>query len=93
MAKLAKVYVALPRFRKFARLHHIHRLGDDEAIGQEFGAVCRAIFHRRRPVAGGPCPARQLTQECALKFAAEHGYDREDSSTTAASPIGWASPG
>jgi hypothetical protein len=44
MAKLAKIYVALPRFR-------------------------------------------------ALKFAAEHGCDREDSSTTAASPIGWASPG
>jgi hypothetical protein len=45
MAKLAIAYVALPRICEFARrLHQLHRLGGEEAIDEEFAAVCRAIW-------------------------------------------------
>jgi hypothetical protein len=43
--QLAIAYVALPRICEFARrLHQLHQLGDDDAIDQEFSAVCRAIW-------------------------------------------------
>jgi hypothetical protein len=97
MAKLATV--ALPRICEFARrLHQLHRVGDDEAIDEEFAAVCRAIwgftlddFTDDDLSAGDHAWLDQRTQECAIEFAAEQGYDLRTTSTAAASPTGAAS--
>jgi hypothetical protein len=86
MARLATVYVAPPRICEFARrLHQLHRLGDDEAIDREFAAVCRAIwgftlddFTDDDLSPEDHAWLDDLTQECAIEFAAEQGYDLRD---------------
>jgi hypothetical protein len=86
MAKLAIAYVAQPRICEFARrLPQLHQLGDDDAIDQEFSAVCRAIWGFTLDDFGDDdlSPADhawldQLTQECATNFAADRGYDLKD---------------
>jgi hypothetical protein len=86
MAKLATAYVALPRICEFARrLHQLHQLGDDDAIDQEFSAVCRAIwgftlddFTDEDLSPEDHAWLDRLTQECAIEFAAEQGYDFKD---------------
>jgi hypothetical protein len=86
MAKLAIAYVALPRLCEFARrLHQLHQLGDDDAIDQEFSAVCRAIwgftlddFTDDDLSPEDHAWLDQLTQECAIEFAEEQGYDLKD---------------
>jgi hypothetical protein len=86
MARLATDSVALPRICEFARrLHQFHRLGDDEAIDQEFSAVCRAIWGFTLDDFTDDDLSREdhswldaLTQECAINFAAEQGYDLRD---------------
>jgi hypothetical protein len=86
MAKLAIAYVALPRICEFARrLHQLHRLGGEEAIDGEFAAVCRAIwgftlddFTDDDLSAEDHAWLDGLTQECAIAFAAEQGYDPRD---------------
>jgi hypothetical protein len=86
MARLATVYIAPPRICEFARrLHQLHRLGDDEGIDQEFGAVCRAIwgftlddFTDDDLSPEDHAWLDDLTQECAIDFAAAQGYDLRD---------------
>ena len=103
MAKLATDYAVLTRICEFARrLHQLHRLGGDDAIDREFSSVCRAIwgftlddFTDDDLSAEDLAWLDPLTQECAVAFAAERGYDLKDyiTSTAAASPIGGASHG
>ena len=81
MAKLATDYAVLIRVCEFAlRLHQLHRLG-----GDEFSSVCRAIwgftlddFTDDDLSAEDHAWLGQLTQECAVAFAAEQGYDLKD---------------
>ena len=101
MAKLATDYAVLTRICEFARrLHQLHRLGGDDAIDREFSSVCRAIwgftlddFTDDDLSAEDHAWLDQLTQECAVAFAAEQGYDLKDYIHGAASPIGGASRG
>jgi hypothetical protein len=67
------------------RLHQLHQLGDDDAIDQEFGAVCRAIwgftlddFTDDDLSPEDHAWLDQLTKECAVEFAEEQGYDLKD---------------
>jgi hypothetical protein len=60
-------------------------LGDDDAIDREFSAVCRAIwgftlddFTDDDLSAEDHAWLDELTQECAIEFAAEQGYDLRD---------------
>jgi hypothetical protein len=86
MANPALDYVHLTRICEFARrLHQLHRLGGEEAIDEEFGAVCRAIwgFTLDDFTDDDLSPADHawlddLTQDCAIDFAAEQGYDLRD---------------
>jgi hypothetical protein len=86
MANLATDYAVLTRICEFARrLHQLHRLGDDDAIDSEFSAVCRAIwgFTLDDFTDDDLSPEDHvwldgLTQECAIDFAAEQGYDLKD---------------
>jgi hypothetical protein len=63
----------------------LHRIGDDEAIDEEFSAVCRAIwgftlddFTDDDLSVEDHAWLDALTQECAIEFAAEQGYDLRD---------------
>ena len=86
MAKLATDYAVLTRICEFARrLHQLHRLGGDDAIDREFSSVCCAIwgftlddFTDDDLSAEDHAWLGQLTQECAVAFAAEQGYDLKD---------------
>ena len=67
------------------RLHQLHRLGGEDAIDREFSAVCRAIwgftlddFTDDDLSAEDHAWLDELTQECAIDFAAEQGYDLKD---------------
>jgi hypothetical protein len=82
MAKHELEYINLTRICEFARrLHQLHRLGGEGAIDREFEA-CRAIwgftlddFTDDDLSAEDHAWLGQLTQECAIGFAAEQGYD------------------
>jgi hypothetical protein len=86
VARLATDYAVLTRICEFARrLHQLHRLGNDDAIDREFSAVCRAIwgftlddFTDDDLSAEDHAWLDQLTQECAINFAAGQGYDLKD---------------
>jgi hypothetical protein len=86
VAKIETDYANLTRICEFARrLHQLHRLGGEDAIDLEFGAVCRAIwgftlddFTDDDLSADDHAWLDQLTQECAIGFAAEQGYDLRD---------------
>jgi len=86
VAKLATDYAVLTRICEFARrLHQLHRLGGDDAIDREFSSVCCAIwgftlddFTDDDLSAEDHAWLDQLTQECAVAFAAEQGYDLKD---------------
>ena len=86
MAKLATDYTNLTRICEFARrLHQLRRLGGEDAIEREFNAVCRAIwgftlddFTDDDLSAEDHAWLDQLTQECAIEFAADQGYDLKD---------------
>jgi hypothetical protein len=79
MAKLAAVHVAQPRICEFARrLYELHQLGGEDAIDEEFAAVCRAIWgFTLDDFADDDLSPEdhawldRLTQECAIEFAAE----------------------
>ena len=101
MAKLAADYANLTRICEFARrLHQLRRLGGEDAIEREFNAVCRAIwgftlddFPDDDLSAEDHAWLDQLTQECAVSFAAEQGYDLKDYIHGGCAPIGGASRG
>jgi hypothetical protein len=86
MANHAADYVNLTRICEFARrLHQLHRLGGEDAIDEEFAAVCRAIwgftlddFTDDDLSAEDHAWLDVLTQECAIDFAVEQGYDLRD---------------
>jgi hypothetical protein len=86
MANHAADYVNLTRICEFARrLHQLHRLGGEDAIDEEFGAVCRAIWgFTLDDFTDDDLSAEDhgwldvLTQECAIDFAVEQGYDLRD---------------
>jgi hypothetical protein len=86
VAKLATEYAVLTRICEFARrLHRLHRFGDDDAIDREFSSVCRAIsgftlddFSDDELSAEDHAWLDQLTEACAIDFAAEQGYDLKD---------------
>jgi hypothetical protein len=86
VANLAIDYFDLTRICELARrLHQLHRLGDDDAIDREFSAVCRTIwgftlddFTDDDLSPGDHAWLDQLTQECALEFAADRSYDLKD---------------
>jgi hypothetical protein len=86
MANHVADYVNLTRICEFARrLHQLHRLGGEDAIDEEFGAVCRAIwgftlddFTDDDLSAEDHAWLDVLTQECAIDFAVEQGYDLRD---------------
>ena len=86
MAKLAADYAVPTRICEFARrLHQLRSLGGEDAIEREFNAVCRAIwgftlddFTDDDLSAEDHAWLDQLTQESAMAFAAEQGYDLKD---------------
>ena len=86
MTNLAIDCANLTRICEFARrLHQLHRVGDDEAIDSEFGAVCRAIWgYTLDDFTDDDLSPEDhvwldgLTQECAFDFAAQQGYDLRD---------------
>ena len=86
MAKLATDYAVLTRICEFARrLHQLHRLGGDDAIDREFSSVCCAIwgftlddFTDDDLSLEDHAWLDDLTQECAIDFVAEQGYDLKD---------------
>jgi hypothetical protein len=86
MPNIATDYVNLTRICEFARrLHKLHRLGGEDEIDREFSAVCRSIwgftlddFTDDDLSAEDHAWLDQLTQECAIGFAAEQGYDLKD---------------
>jgi hypothetical protein len=86
MASFAKDYASLTRICEFTRrLHQLRRLGGEDAIEREFNAVCRAIwgftlddFTDEDLSPEDHAWLDQLTQEWALEFAADQGYDLKD---------------
>jgi hypothetical protein len=86
MANHAPAYFNLTCIYEFTRrLHQLHRLGGEEAIDEEFAAVCRAIwgftlddFTDDDLSPGDHAWLDDLTRECAIDFAAAQGYDLRD---------------
>jgi hypothetical protein len=86
MANHAADYANLTRICEFTRrLHQLHRLGGEDAIDQEFSAVCRAVWgYTLDDFTDDDLSAQdhawldELTRECAIDFAAEQGYDLRD---------------
>jgi hypothetical protein len=101
MANNAPDYANLTRICEFTRrLHQLHRLGGEDAIDQEFSAVCRSIwgftlddFTDDDLSAEDHAWLDELTRGSAIDFAAEQGYDLRDTSMAGASPAGGASRG
>ena len=86
MANHALGCVKITRICEFARrLHQLRRLGGEDAIEREFNEVCRSIcgytlddFTDDDLSAKDHAWLDQLTQECAVAFAAGRGYDLRD---------------